>query len=107
VAGGKIMVIVHVFIKIKPDMLEPFKAATLKNAQNSIKEPGILRFDFLQQEDEPLNFLLVEVYKDSNAVARHKETAHYAEWRKCAEHMISEPRKRIKYVNIFPEDKKY
>lgn len=101
------MVIVHVFIKIKPDMLESFKAATLKNAQNSIKEPGILRFDFMQQEDEPLSFLLVEVYKDSNAVAQHKETSHYAEWRQSAEPMIAEPRKSIKYVNIFPEDKEY
>ena len=101
------MVIVHVFIKIKPDMLEPFKAATLKNAQNSIKEPGILRFDFMQQEDDPLSFLLVEVYKDNNAVAQHKETSHYAEWCQSAEHMIAEPRKRIKYVNIFPEDKEW
>jgi len=101
------MVIVHVFIKIKPDMLEPFKAATLKNAQNSIKEPGILRFDFIQQEDDPLSFLLVEVYKDSNAIAQHKETSHYDEWCKSAEQMIAEPRKRIKYVNIFPEDKEW
>jgi len=101
------MVIVHVFIKIKPDMLEPFKAATLKNAQNSIKEPGILRFDFIQQEDDPLSFLLVEVYKDSNAIAQHKETSHYDEWCKSVEHMIAEPRKRIKYVNIFPEDKEW
>jgi quinol monooxygenase YgiN len=101
------MVIVHVFIKIKPDMLEPFKAATLKNAQNSIKEPGILRFDFMQQEDKTLSFLLVEVYKDSNAVAQHKETSHYTEWRQSAEHMIAEPTKSIKYVNIFPEDKEW
>ncbi|MCL5070657.1 MAG: antibiotic biosynthesis monooxygenase [Actinobacteria bacterium] len=86
-------------------MLESFKTATLKNAQNSIKEPGILRFDFIQQEDNPLNFLLVEVYKDSNAVAQHKETSHYNEWRQSVEHMIAEPRKSIKYVNIFPEDK--
>src|SRR4030042_4105227 len=98
------MIIVHVFIKIKPYMLEPFKAATLKNAQNSIKESGILRFDFIQQEDDPLSFLIVEVYKDSNAVAQHKETSHYDEWCKSAEYMIAEPRKRIKYVNIFPED---
>jgi (4S)-4-hydroxy-5-phosphonooxypentane-2,3-dione isomerase len=101
------MIIVHVFIKIKPDMIEPFKAATLKNAQNSVKEPGILRFDFMQQEDAPLSFLLVEVYKDSIAVAQHKETSHYAEWRQGAEHMIAEPRKSIKYVNIFPEDKEW
>ena len=101
------MVIVHVFIKIKTDMLEPFKAATLKNAQNSVKESGILRFDFMQQKDVPLSFLLVEVYKDSNAIAQHKETPHYAEWRQSAELMIAEPRKSIKYVNIFPEDKEW
>jgi len=107
VAGGKIMVIVHVFIKIKPGMTEPFKAATLKNAQNSIKEPGILRFDFMQQEDDPLSFLLVEVYKDDNAIIQHKETSHYAEWCKVAEHLIAEPRERIRYANIFPEDKEW
>jgi (4S)-4-hydroxy-5-phosphonooxypentane-2,3-dione isomerase len=101
------MVIVHVFVKIKPDMTEPFKAATLKNAQNSIKEPGILRFDFIQQEDDPLCFLLVEVYKDSNAVAQHKETSHYAEWREKAEHMIAQPRTSTRYVGIFPEDKEW
>ena len=101
------MIIVHIFIKIKPEMLEPFKIATLKNAQDSIKEPGILRFDFVQQEDDSLSFLLVEVYKDSNAVEQHKETSHYAEWRQSAEHMITEPRKSIKYVNIFPEDKEW
>jgi (4S)-4-hydroxy-5-phosphonooxypentane-2,3-dione isomerase len=105
VTGAKTMVILHVFIKVKSDMLEPFKAATLKNAQNSIKEPGILRFDFIRQEDDPLNFLLVEVYKDSNAIAQHKETSHYAEWCQSVEPMIAEPRKRIRYVNIFPEDK--
>ena len=101
------MVIVHVFIKIKPGTIEPFKAATLKNAQNSIKEPGILRFDFMQQEDDPLSFLIVEVYKDNNAVAQHKETAHYAEWRQSAEHLIAEPRKRIQYINIFPEEREW
>jgi (4S)-4-hydroxy-5-phosphonooxypentane-2,3-dione isomerase len=101
------MVIVHIFIKVKQDMLEPFKAATVKNAQKSIKEPGILRFDFVQQEDDPLNFLLVEVYKDSNAIAQHKETPHYAEWCKDAEYMIAQPRKKIKYINIFPEDKEW
>jgi (4S)-4-hydroxy-5-phosphonooxypentane-2,3-dione isomerase len=105
VIGAKIMVVVLVFVKTKPDMLEPFKAVTLKNAQNSVKEPGILRFDFIKQEDDPLSFLLVEVYKDSNAVAQHKQTSHYAEWRLAAEHMLAEPRKSIKYVNIFPEDK--
>ena len=101
------MVIVHVFIKIKPDMIEPFEAVTLENARNSIKEPGVLRFDFIQQEDDSLSFLLVEVYKDSNAVAQHKETPHYTEWCQSVEHMIAEPRKSIKYVNIFPEDKEW
>ena len=97
------MVIVHVFIKIKPDMIEPFKSATLKNAQNSIKEPGILRFDFVQQADDPLCFLLVEVYKDTNAVMLHKETSHYSESFKRAvieEYLRTGCSKKILLANV-------
>lgn len=101
------MIIVNVFANVKPDMIEQFKQATLKNAANSIKEPGVARFDFLQQEDNPVNFLLVEVYKDNNAIAKHKETLHYAEWRSTVESMMAQPRKSIKYSNIFPDDTKW
>jgi quinol monooxygenase YgiN len=101
------MLIVHVFVHTKPDKVEDLKEVTLKNARNSIQEPGILRFDILQQEDDPASFLLVEMYRNSDAIAKHKETIHYAEWRDTAEPLMFEPRKKITYIKIFPDDKEF
>ncbi len=98
------MHIVHVFIHVKPDRLAEFLEATADNALNSIQEPGIARFDFLQQADDPNRFLLVEVYRNEQAVARHKETAHYNRWREAVEALLAEPRTRIVYRNIAPGD---
>lgn len=98
------MHIVHVFIHVKPDRLAEFLEATADNALNSIQEPGIARFDFLQQADDPNRFLLVEVYRNEQAVARHKETAHYNRWREAVEPLLAEPRTRIVYRNIAPGD---
>ncbi len=98
------MVIVHVFIHVKPEHLEAFKSATLENAQNSLKEPGIARFDIIQEADDPTRFVLVEVYRTPHDPARHKETAHYHKWREVAEPLLAEPRKRMIYSNVFPDD---
>lgn len=99
------MFIVHVFVHVKPDKVEAFLSATLENANDSIQEAGIARFDVIQQQDDPAHFLLVEVYRTSDDPARHKETAHYKKWRDAVEDMMAEPRKSIKYINIFPDDK--
>jgi (4S)-4-hydroxy-5-phosphonooxypentane-2,3-dione isomerase len=101
------MLIVHVFVHVKPGSVELFKEETIRNAQNSIKEPGIVRFDIIQQEDDLTQFVLTEMYKNVEAVKKHKETAHYARWREIAEPLLAEPRKSIKYVNIFPDDNKF
>lgn len=101
------MLILHVFCSVKPEMVEAFKEATIKNAGNSIKEPGVIRFDLLQQQDDPVKFVISEVYKSAEAIAAHKETAHYAEWIQYAEPMLSEPRSKLIYNNIFPEDKNW
>ena len=99
------MLIVHVFVHVKPDQVDAFKAATIENARNSVQEPGIARFDVIQQQDDPTRFVLVEVYRTPDDPARHKETVHYATWRDTAEPMMAEPRASIKYTNIFPADK--
>lgn len=96
------MYIVHVFVHVKPDRVEEFKAATVDNAENSIEEPGIIRFDVCQQLEDPTRFVLVEVYRTAEAPARHKETAHYTKWREAVEEMMAEPRRSIKYGNVFP-----
>jgi len=98
------MLIVHVHVHIKFDSIEVFKQATIENASNSVKEAGIARFDVIQQTDDPTRFVLVEVYKTAEAVAAHKETAHYAKWRDTVAEMMAEPRQGIKYANVFPED---
>lgn len=98
------MYIVHVFVHVKPDAVEPFKAATIENARHSVQEPGIARFDVLQQQDDPTRFVLVEVYRTAEDPARHKETAHYQKWRDTVEPWMAEPRTSVKYTNIYPDE---
>ena len=98
------MLIVHVFVHVKPDQIEAFKTATIENAQHSLTEPGIARFDIIQQKDDPDHFVLIEVYRTEDDPARHKETEHYKKWRDTVADMMAEPRKSLKYSNIFPDD---
>ena len=98
------MKIVFVTAKVNKDFIEQFKAATIKNAQLSRKEVGVLRFDVLQDENDPSIFALYEVYKDSNAIDDHKKTDHYVDWRDTVDTMMAEPRSRINFINISPED---
>ena len=76
----------------------------MENARNSIQEPGIARFDVMQQMDDPTRFLLVEVYRTPDDPARHKETAHYQTWRDTVAEMMAEPRQSVKFANVFPND---
>ena len=101
------MLIVLVQVKVKSADVESFKRATLLNAQASRLEPGIARFDVLQQNDDPTRFVLVEAYRQADAPAAHKETAHYKTWRDTVEEMMAEPRQSIKYGNIDPNDSAY
>jgi quinol monooxygenase YgiN len=98
------MIVVHVFVKVKEEHIEPFKQASVENARNSVLEAGIARFDVIQQTDDPSRFVLVEVYRDTEAPLKHKETAHYTLWRDTVAQMMAEPRYSIKYNNIFPAD---
>ncbi len=98
------MYIVHVHIHIKPEFIDVFKTASLENARNSLREPGIARFDVLQDVNDPTHFELIEVYRTAVDPAKHKETAHYNKWRELAEPMMADPRTRTQYNNIFPED---
>jgi autoinducer 2-degrading protein len=98
------MLIVHVFVHVKPEFVEAFEAVTLENARNSLTEPGIARFDVIRQHDDPERFVLVEVYRTAEDPARHKETAHYHRWRDTVADMMAEPRSSIKYTNVFPDE---
>ena len=101
---GVHLYIVHVNVHVKPDHIEDFLKATIENARNSIQEPGIARFDVIQQQDDRARFLLVEVYRTVDDTVKHKETHHYKKWRDSVQQMMAEPRRSVKYTNIFPED---
>lgn len=98
------MLIVHVHVHVKPEAVDAFKEATLANARQSVREPGIARFDVIQSTDDSTRFVLVEVYRTADDPARHKETAHYAAWRDAVAEMMAEPRTSVKYHNVFPDD---
>lgn len=98
------MLIVHVHVRVKPESIAAFQAATIANASASIREPGVARFDVCQQADDPTRFVLVEVYRTAEAPAAHKATVHYATWRDTVEPMMAEPRRSVKFANLFPAD---
>lgn len=96
------MLILHVNVHVRPECIEAFRAATLANAQESVKEPGVARFDVLQDAADPTRFLLQEVYRSADAPAAHKQTAHYNAWVAAVTDLLAEPRTRSTYANVFP-----
>lgn len=98
------MLIVHVHVHVKPEHVEAFRAASLENARHSVEEPGVVRFDVIQERGAPERFVLVEIYRTEDDPARHKETAHYARWRDAVADMMAEPRRSVKYDAVFPTD---
>ena len=98
------MLVVHVHVRIRPGQAEEFLAATLANARASLAEPGVLRFDIIQDEADPAHVVLVEVYRDAEAPAAHKLTPHYATWRDAVAGMMAEPRASTRFSAVFPAD---
>jgi (4S)-4-hydroxy-5-phosphonooxypentane-2,3-dione isomerase len=97
------MLIVHVHVHVKAESVAEFRKATIENARASIQEPGIARFDVIEQQDDATRFVLIEVYRTPEAPAAHKETAHYAKWRDTVAPMMAEPRRSVKYNAVFPD----
>jgi quinol monooxygenase YgiN len=98
------LLIVHVHARVKPGAENAFRRASETNAEASRREPGVVRFDLLEDRDEAGRFLLVEVYRDAAAAAAHKETPHYAAWRDAVAGLMAEPRRSEKLVNVSPGD---
>ena len=94
------MLVVQVHVHVKPESVEAFIVATRRNAEASLREPGIARFDVLRLESDPNRFVLIEAYRDDGAPARHKETAHYAEWRDTVAPMMAEPRSSTRFTAV-------
>lgn len=101
------MLVVHVHILVKPGCVAAFQAATLANARESLKEPGVARFDLVQQTDAPNRFIIVEAYRNAEAPAKHKETRHYQIWRDAVAPMMAEARASVKFTSLHPPDENW
>jgi autoinducer 2-degrading protein len=101
------MLVVHVHVHVKPEAIAAFIAATRLNSNESLKEPGVARFDLIQEVDDPGHFVLVEAYKNSDAPVAHKATAHYAAWRDAVADMMASPRTSMKFESLCPEDARW
>jgi quinol monooxygenase YgiN len=98
------MYIVLVHIHVKAELTEQFKNATFENARNSIQEPGIIRFDVIQQIEDPTRFTLIEIYRTPDDQSKHRETSHYQIWKDSVGEMMIEPRQGVKYMSLFPNE---
>jgi (4S)-4-hydroxy-5-phosphonooxypentane-2,3-dione isomerase len=96
------MLVVHVHVRVRPDRVEDFLAATLINARASLAEPGVLRFDVIRDQGDQAHVVLNEVYRDEEASAAHKRTPHYAAWRDSVAEMMAVPRESARYSAVFP-----
>jgi len=92
--------VVFVHVRVQPHLVDEFRLATLANASESVNEPGVARFDVVQETDTPTRFVLIEAYHGPAGAAAHKETAHYKRWRDTVASMMAEPRTSTKYFNV-------
>jgi quinol monooxygenase YgiN len=98
------MIVIHVHVRVLPEAIDSFLTATRANAAASLNEAGIARFDVVQEADDATRFVLVEAYRDADAVLAHKQTVHYATWRDAVAPLMAEPRTSKKYAGVFPAD---
>jgi (4S)-4-hydroxy-5-phosphonooxypentane-2,3-dione isomerase len=96
------MLVVHVHVRVRPEDLEAFLAQTRRNAAASLEEPGVRRFDVLQEDGDAAHVVLNEVYVDQSAADAHKQTTHYARWREAVAGMMAEPRTSTRFAALFP-----
>ena len=93
---------VVVYVHVLPDSVDAFRTASLANAAASIREPGVVRFDVMQESTDPTRFALFEVYRGQEGATAHKQTAHYQAWRDTVAPMMAEPRTNKSYATVTP-----
>jgi (4S)-4-hydroxy-5-phosphonooxypentane-2,3-dione isomerase len=94
------MYIVIVHSHIQPQHVERFREITIRNAEASRREAGCVRFDVLQQADDPTRFTFIEVFESEEAGAIHRESEHFKQWLEEAVPLMVEPRTRVIYRDV-------
>jgi autoinducer 2-degrading protein len=99
------MIVTCVHINVKPEAVGELIKVSTENHNESVKEPGNLRFDFVQQADDPCRFMFYEAYESEDTAAAHKSTPHYLKWKNAVQDLMAEPRKGVKYNILQPNDR--
>jgi len=99
------MIVTCVHVHVKPEFISSFIEASILNHNGSVKEPGNVRFDFVQQVNDPMRFMFYEVFESEEAVATHKTMDHYLKWRDTVKDMMAEPRYGVKYNVLEPKER--
>jgi (4S)-4-hydroxy-5-phosphonooxypentane-2,3-dione isomerase len=98
------MVVTIVHVWVKPEFLQAFIEACIANHNESVKEPGNLRFDILQDASDPCKFTLYEAYVSDEASKAHKDTRHYQLWRDTVADWMASPREGVKHFILAPKN---
>lgn len=98
------MIVTLVHIWVKDQFVDDFIRATIDNYENTVKESGNIRFDFLSDANDKTKFVLYEVFESEEAVAAHKSTAHYLRWRDTVADWMAQPRQGLRHSAICPTD---
>jgi autoinducer 2-degrading protein len=101
----KDMIVTFVHVWVKENHIDDFVNATKENHNESVQEPGNLRFDILKDAGNPEKFVLYEAYESEEAAADHKKTPHYLRWRDTVADWMARPREGVKHLIIYPEDR--
>ena len=75
----------------------------ITNCQNSVEEPGCLRFDLFRSDADPNHLIIEEMYQTSEDAAKHKETAHYLTWREAVADCMEKPREGMGVTPLFTQ----
>jgi autoinducer 2-degrading protein len=95
------MYVVAVTVYVKPEFVRPFIEATMDNARNTRREPGNVRFDVLQAEEDQSRFLFYEAYRAKDDFAKHQQTEHYLRWKNKVAEWMAQPRQGVRHNSLF------
>ncbi|HZN63817.1 MAG TPA: antibiotic biosynthesis monooxygenase [Tepidisphaeraceae bacterium] len=94
------MYVVAVTVHVKPPFVRQFIEAILDNARNTRREPGNVRFDVLQAEEDSNRFLLYEVYRRKEDFAKHQQTEHYLRFKNGVADWMAQPRQGVRHDKV-------
>ncbi|WP_456279166.1 putative quinol monooxygenase [Bacillus sp. AK128] len=91
------MIIIHAHIFVKAEHREGFLNDVINLVQQSQAEEGNISYQLYEDTSKANKFVMLEEWKDAEAVNFHFNTPHFKEFGKMAEQYFQEPPRVNKY----------